>query len=146
MFNTILVAVDGSANGKRALDAAVELAKCHNSSVILLHVIADLPLPEEIVEMIAAGEVTESPSEILKTSAELILQNAKQRCEKAGYTNVRTDYVTGDPARQIQKYADDHIVDLIVIGHRGLDSQSDMLGSVARKLANMMRRSCLIVG
>jgi nucleotide-binding universal stress UspA family protein len=56
MFNSILVPVDGSANGKRALDAAVELAKCHNSSVILLHVIPDLPLPEEIVEMIAAGE------------------------------------------------------------------------------------------
>ena len=64
MFDTILVAVDGSASGKRALDAALDIARCHNSLLVLLHVIADLPLPQEIVEMIAAGEVTESRSEI----------------------------------------------------------------------------------
>ncbi len=146
MFNTILVAVDGSPAGKRALDAAIDLAKCNNAALMLLHVIADLPLPQEIVEMIASGEITESRSEILKTSAELVLQNAKQRCERMDYTNVATDYVTGDPARKILEYAEIHNADLIVIGHRGLDSQSDMLGSVARKLINMTLRSCLIVG
>ena len=146
MFDTILVAVDGSASGKRALEAAIEIARCQNSLLVLLHVIADLPLPQEIVEMIAAGEVTESRSEILRTSAELILYNARRHCEKAGYTRVETDYVTGDPARKILEYADAHHTGLIVIGHRGLDSQSDMLGSVARKLINMTQLSCLIVG
>jgi nucleotide-binding universal stress UspA family protein len=146
MFETILVAVDGSANGKRALDAAVELAKCHHSLLLLLHVIADLPLPEEIVEMIRSGEVTESRSEILRTSAEIILQNARRRCEQAGYANVRTDYIAGDPARKIIEYADTHDAEVIVIGHRGLDSRGDLLGSVARKLVNLTRRSCLIVG
>lgn len=146
MFNTILVAVDGSPAGKRALDAAIDIAKCNQASLMLLHVIADLPLPQEIVEMIASGEITESRSEILKTSAELVLQNAQRRCEKAGYTNVTTDYITGDPARKILEYADTHHADVIVIGHRGLDSQSNMLGSVARKLINMTQRSCLIVG
>ncbi len=146
MFNTVLVAVDGSPAGKRALDAAIDLAKCNNASLLLLHVIADLPLPQEIVEMIASGEITESRSEILKTSAELVVQNAKRRCEEAGYIKVTTDYITGDPARKILDYADTHHADLIVIGHRGLDSQSNMLGSVARKLVNMTQRSCLIVG
>ena len=146
MFNTILVAVDGSPAGKRALDAAIEIAKCNAAPLRLLHVIADLPLPQEIVDMIASGEITESRTEILRTSAELILQDAQQRCEKADYTNVTTDYITGDPARKILEYADQHDAALIVIGHRGLDSQSNMLGSVARKLINMTQRSCLIVG
>ncbi len=146
MFNTILVAVDGSPAGKRALDAAIEIAKCNAAPLRLLHVIADLPLPQEIVDMIASGEITESRTEILKTSAELILQDAQQRCEKADYTNVTTDYITGDPARKILEYADQHDAALIVIGHRGLDSQSNMLGSVVRKLINMTQRSCLIVG
>lgn len=146
MFNTILVAVDGSAAGKRALDAAIEIAKCNAAPLMLLHVIADLPLPQEIVDMIASGEITESRTEILTTSAELILQDAQQRCEKADYTNLTTDYITGDPARKILEYADKHDAALIVIGHRGLDSQSNMLGSVARKLINMTQRSCLIVG
>ena len=54
--------------------------------------------------------------------------------------------MTGDPARKILEYADIHHADLIVIGHRGLDSQGDMLGSVARKLINMTHRACLIAG
>ena len=82
----------------------------------------------------------------MRTSAELILHNARRHCEKAGYTRVETDFVTGDPARKILEYADMHHAGLIVIGHRGLDSQSDMLGSVARKLINMTHLSCLIVG
>ena len=146
MFNTILVAVDGSPAGKRALDAAIEIARCNAAPLMLLHVIADLPLPPEIVDMIASGEINESRTEILTTSAELILQDAQQRCEKADYGNVTTDYITGDPARKILEYADKHDAALIVIGHRGLDSQSNMLGSVARKLINMTQRSCLIVG
>ena len=146
MFNTILVAVDGSPAGKRAVDAAIEIARCNAAPLMLLHVIADLPLPQEIVGMIASGEITESRTEILQTSAELILQDAQQRCEKADYINVTTDYLTGDPARKILEYADKHDAALIVIGHRGLDSQSNMLGSVARKLINMTQRSCLIVG
>lgn len=146
MFNTILVAVDGSPAGKRALDAAIEIAKCNAARLMLFHVIADLPLPQDIVDMIASGEITESRTEILETSAELILLGARRRCEAADYTNVTTDYVSGDPARKILEYADTHDADLIVIGHRGLDSQSDLLGSVARKLINMTQRSCLIIG
>src|SRR5512145_1157327 len=146
MFKTILVAVDGSTNSKRAVDMAVELAKCNDAALHLLHVIADQPLPDEIVEMIESGEITDYKSDILTTSAELLLRNAQLRIENAGYTNVHSEFVAGDPARKILEFADRHQADLIVIGHRGIDTQSDMLGSVARKLINMTKFTVLIVG
>ena len=146
MYSTILVAVDGSANGKRAIDAAIELAKCNHALLLLVHVIVEQPLPEEIVEMIAAGEIDEFKSDILTTSAELLLRNARHRCEKAGYTNIQTEYIVGDPARRLLEYAENHDADLLVMGHRGIDSKSDMLGSVVRKLINMTKLTVLIVG
>ena len=42
MFERILIPVDGSKHGRRAVEMAIELAKCHESSVFLLHVIRDL--------------------------------------------------------------------------------------------------------
>ncbi len=146
MFKNILVAVDGSPNSKRAVDAAANLALCWDASVILLHVIPDLPLPREILDMITSGEITESGSEILRTSADIILTDARERLAKAGHDKIKTEAVVGNPARIILEYADRNNSDLIIIGHRGLDTQTNMLGSVARKLINMTDKSCLVVG
>ena len=145
MFKTILVAVDGSANSERAVNVAVDLAQCHGAPVIVLHAIPDEPLPKEILKMIAKGEVTESRMEILRDSAEIILQNAHERFQAAGLTEAKRDFVVGDPASKILEYAEGSGVDLIVIGHRGLGTQAGFLGSVARKLVNMTKISCLVV-
>jgi nucleotide-binding universal stress UspA family protein len=145
MFKTILVAADGSANSRRAVGVAADLAECHRAAVILLHVIPDEPLPKEILKMIAKGEVTESRIEILRDSAEIILQDARERFEKAGLSEVKSDFVMGDPAFKILEYAENSGADLIVIGHRGLGTEASFLGSVARKLINMTKISCLVV-
>jgi nucleotide-binding universal stress UspA family protein len=144
MFERILVPVDGSKHGRRATEMAINLAKCHGSSVFLLHVIRDLSLPKEIMAMIKAGEVTESRMEILQDSAEIILDSACDRFEEAGITDVHREYVVGDPASKILEYAGQNGMDLIVIGHRGLGPNEGLLGGVARKLVNMTNVSVLI--
>jgi nucleotide-binding universal stress UspA family protein len=144
MFEEILVPVDGSKLARCAIEMAVELAKCHGSFVFLLHVIRDLSLPEEILVMIRSGEVTESRMEILQDSAEIILENAREKFEDAGLTAVKSEYVLGDPAAKILEYAGQNGVDLIVIGHRGLGPTPGLLGGVARKLVNMTDVSVLI--
>jgi nucleotide-binding universal stress UspA family protein len=144
MFDIILVPVDGSKHGRRATEMAIDLAKCHGSSVFLLHVIRDLSLPKEIMTMVRAGEVTESRMEILQDSAEIILDSARERFEEAGITNVQGTYVVGNPASKILEYAGENDVDLIVIGHRGLGPHEGLLGGVARKLVNMSNISVLI--
>lgn len=145
MFRKMLVPVDGSPHSKRAVEAAVDLAKRLEASVYLLHVIRTLSLPVEIMEMIASGEVTESRMEILQNSAQIILDNARRSFEEGGFTEVTADYVIGDPASKILEYAEENGLDLIVIGHRGLGPNSGLLGGVSRKLLNMTTISCLVV-
>ena len=145
MFNKILVAVDGSKYADRATDAAVDLAKHHQASVILLHVIRNLALPKEIEAMISAGEVTESRLEILQDSAEIILERAEEKLKKSGISDIKRQVLIGDPASTIADYADQNGVDLILIGYQGLDADSSLLGGVARKLTHISKTSCLIV-
>lgn len=144
MFKRLLVPVDGSPHAKRAVNAAADLAARHEARIYLLHVIRDLSLPKEILQMIAAGEVTESRMEILQDSADIILDNARDQLEEAGLSDVRSDYIMGDPASKILEYAEQNGVDLIVIGHRGLGPRGGLLGSVARKLVNMTTVSVLV--
>jgi nucleotide-binding universal stress UspA family protein len=144
MFERILVPVDGSQHARSAVERAIDLAKCHGSSIYLLHVIRDLSLPKEILAMIKAGEVTQSRTEILQDSAEIILENATAKFTEAGVTDVQGDYVVGDPASQILAYASEKDVSLIVIGHRGLGPTEGLLGGVARKLVNRTTISVLI--
>lgn len=136
MFDKILVPVDGSRWSRHAVEAAVEMARCHGSTVYLLHVIRDMSLPKEIMAMIKAGEVTESRTQILQDSAEIILENALEHFTAAGLDQVQSEYVVGDPATQILDYGHEHQVDVIVVGHRGLGPGGGLLGSVARKLLN----------
>ncbi|MGD8474502.1 MAG: universal stress protein [Anaerolineae bacterium] len=144
MFDRILVPVDGSQHARYAVEMAIDLAKCHGSSIYLLHVIRDLSLPKEILAMIRAGEVTQSRTEILQDSAEIILENATAKFTEAGVTDVQSDYVLGDPASKILAYAGEKDVRLIVIGHRGLGPTEGLLGGVARKLVNRTTISVLI--
>jgi nucleotide-binding universal stress UspA family protein len=145
MFTKILVPVDGSRYATHAVETAGDVVGRYHASVHLLHVIRDMSLPQEIMDMIAAGEVTASRREILEDSAEIILENARARLDSAGISDIQSEYVTGDPATEIAGYAARNGVDLIVIGHRGLGPEGGLLGSVTRKLLNESEVACLVI-
>jgi nucleotide-binding universal stress UspA family protein len=145
MFKKLVVPVDGSPYANRAVDMAIGLAKCFGGSIMLVHVIRDLSLPREILEMIAAGEITAGRLQLLKDSAAIILDNAAERCRQGGITDVTRECLMGDPANKILEYAAQNGVDLIILGQRGLQPHSDLLGSVARKLVNTTTIPCLVV-
>lgn len=145
MFRTILVPVDGSRYSAHAVETASDIAERYDASVHLLHVIRDMSLPKEIMDMIAAGEVTASRMEILEDSADIILGDAKETLLSAGISDVQSRYVTGDPASEIAAYAELNGVDLIVIGHRGLGPKGGLLGSVTRKVLSESEIACLVV-
>ncbi len=145
MFKKLLVPVDGSPYANRAVDTAIGLAKCWGASIMLVHVIRDLSLPREILEMIASGEITAGRLQLLKDSAAIILDNAAERCRQGGISDVTHECLMGDPAGRILEYAAQNGADLIVLGQRGLQPHSDLLGSVARKLVNTTTIPCLVV-
>ncbi|HHJ07033.1 MAG TPA: universal stress protein, partial [Anaerolineae bacterium] len=45
----------------------------------------------------------------------------------------------------IARYAKDNDVDLIIIGQRGVSSELEIMGSIARKLVNIAPTSCLVI-
>ena len=147
MYKTILVPVDGSRHGDRAVDAAIELAVQNQGAILLLHVIRNWALPREILDMIKAGEVQASRQEIMQQSAEIILEDARTRCAKAGAPAASAEYLIGDPASVIADYAKQKGADLIVIGHSGLEvgAHPELMGGVVRKLVNITPVSCLVV-
>jgi nucleotide-binding universal stress UspA family protein len=145
MFKRILVPVDGSRYASRAVDAAADLAKHYEASIFLLHVIRNMSLPREILEMVRAGEVTASRMEILEDSAEIILDNAQEKLDQASVSGAKRAHLVGDPASTIADYAEKNGIDLIVLGHRGLNPGGDLLGTVASKLMNITDIACLVV-
>jgi nucleotide-binding universal stress UspA family protein len=145
MYQKLLVPLDGSEHSARAVEAAIEVAKCVGASVDLIHVIRDLSLPKEIRAMIASGEITAPRMQILQDSADIILDKARARFEAAGIESIKATALMGDPADKILQYAAENGIDLIVLGQRGLAPHENLLGGVARKLVNMTRVACLIV-
>ena len=145
MFKRILVPIDGSRYSSRAIAAAADMAKHFDASVYLLHVIRNMSLPKEIMAMIRDGEVTQSRSEILEESAEMILENALEKLQEAGISGAERAYLIGDEASMVADYAEQNGIDLIVLGHRGLNPGGELLGSVARKILNTTDITCLVV-
>ena len=145
MYHRILVPLDGSGFATRALDAGIFIAQSCEAEIHLLHVIRKWALPQEIIDMISAGEVQQSRQEIMEDSAVLILDEGKERLAQAGLTPAAASYVFGDPARQIVSYAAEHDIDLLVIGHRGLGARQNLLGSVVRAVLNNSDVSCLVI-
>lgn len=145
MIGRILVPVDGSRFATHAVKAARDIATKYKAPILLLHVIRDMSLPKEILDMIAAGEVTASRQEILEDSARIILEDASALVDGAGIPEVRCEHVFGDPASRIVEYAERNEADLIVIGHRGLAPGGGLLGSVSRKVLSLTEIACLII-
>ncbi len=141
----ILVPVDGSAHARRAVDMAAGLARGQGAEILLLHVIRDLSLPQEILTMIASGEVTESRQELLEDSAQIILDNASEQLRAKGISPVRAEFLYGPPAATIVQYAQDQHVDLIVLGAQGLHPHEYQVGGIARKVIDRSPLSCLLV-
>ncbi|MBO8128999.1 MAG: universal stress protein [Peptococcaceae bacterium] len=140
MFNKILLPTDGSEYSMRAARFVLELLRENpNRHVTVLKVYRILPefavidTPEtDIVDTIAKG-------------AHIIAENTAQIFRDAGF-EVETDYCTGDPGREICRYAKKYNFDHIVIGHRGAGSLSEIVfGSVARRVVKMAPCSVTVV-
>lgn len=146
MIDAILVATDASAAANRAIDLGADLAAKYHASLNLLHVIRDMQLPEEIAHMAEVEKLATSRSEVLHYVAKKIIGDAKTRAQAKGAAKIQTEIAEGDPATSILKYAQDHAVDLIVMGTRGLGGVKGMLlGSVSRKVSNLSAVDCLTV-
>lgn len=137
----ILVAVDGSENGRKALKKAKEIGRAMNSEITILHVVNDQRNNPYIVE-------TEYRNQIMKAYAEQGEKILKSELEMfEDYKGkVTTLLKFGESAKEIINTAEEGKYDLVVMGSRGLSTLSRMmLGSISSKVVHNIRVSVLIV-
>jgi len=119
-FEKILVPVDGSKNSLKALETAVHLAREHEASLMVIHVIHTLSEKAGVRQKFGEEEVP--PSFILQAK-KLAMKNKIPFSSRV---------LTGDPGHAIVEYANTHDIDLIAIGARGRSAfKAIFLGSVS---------------
>jgi nucleotide-binding universal stress UspA family protein len=145
MFKTILVPVDGSEKGFEALKKAIELQTLCAAELLILSVYREHNLWKASVSLVNQ-ELTGSTDEALESFAREVAENSKAYARAQGVEKVRSFYMGGGPARMIIKFSEDHHVDLIVMGGRGMsDSTRYLLGSVSHKVTNLAQCPVLVV-
>lgn len=129
LYDRILVPTDGSAEGERAVEHALELATVHDASVHALYVIntasyAGMPMETS----------WEGVDDLLRADAKAAV-NAVEELAGGRDVDVSTAVVDGSPSREIIRYAEEEACDLIVMGTHGRGGIDRLLlGSVAEKV------------
>lgn len=122
MFETVIIATDGSKSGERAVAAAVDLAEKFDATVHALCVLDESrveALPERLHDEVHGA---------LEEQAQEALDAVAARVDGESVTAIRT----GDPSHQIARYAEEVDADVVATGTRGRDGEhSFLLGSVA---------------
>jgi len=125
MFDTVVVATDGSDSVQRAVGVAVDLAERFDAAVHALYVVD-------------AGEVDSSPAGVreevraaLEERGEAALSAVADRADREVETAVRE----GRPPAEIAAYARDVDADMVATGTRGRHGENRFLvGSVAERV------------
>ena len=133
----ILVAYDGSPNALKALDQAVELAKCSKAGIVIATVIPDVMHIVADESIIIPDEARERSNKMVEEMVQSLL---KEGIEAEGVV------LTGDIATELLKATADNECDIIVIGKRGLNNiDSFLIGSVTEKVVKHTHYSVWVV-
>jgi nucleotide-binding universal stress UspA family protein len=130
MFETVVVATDGSDSVSRAVDCTLDLAARFDATVHALYVRNDsriVTLPERLHDDVRTA---------LDEQGETALDSVVQANETADSSvDIETAVRVGQPAKQILSYVREIDADGIAMGTRGRSGEhSFLLGSVAERI------------
>jgi nucleotide-binding universal stress UspA family protein len=124
---SVLVGVDGSADARRAAQAAVDLLGPRLGRVTLATV-----LDYDVADRVSAPDRAGANAVVAETAEELRGVDA------------RTVVLVGRPADALLRYASEASVDLVAIGARGRGLSEAVLGSVAAQLIRASKVPILV--
>jgi len=137
-FDRILVAIDGSEGGQRALSKAIELAQVTGASLSAFAVEGPLPAYAATI-----GEVDDVKRE-KDSFFGAVAASAQEQAEAAG-VELHVEVRAGHAAELITRYARDIDADLVVVGHKGHFLNDYLLGSTADRVAHHAHCPVMIV-
>jgi nucleotide-binding universal stress UspA family protein len=150
MMMKILVAIDGSEHGWKAVDFAIDLAKSSDAELLLIHVVPYEPLPRGLLEFARAEKVPieeeNARYHYSRTLGDAVTSAAETRAREQGLSKVVAWTAEGRPADCIIGAAQEHGAGMIVMGSRGhSDASALFLGSVSHKVTNHAHCTCVTV-
>ena len=120
----VLVATDRSETAEYAVAWAAELAERYEAELVLVQIV------------IPPGEADPAVTADLATHAKNL----------AGDRGRAVVAVNEDPSKAIVQAAEDHDVDLVVVGNVGMSGRKEfLLGNVPNRVSHQTRRTCVIV-
>ena len=130
MFDTVVVATDGSESVSRAADCALDLAARFDAAVHALYVLDETQvesLPEDVHD-----EVRDALDEQSTEALEAVATTNRERPDPV---DLKTTVRVGRPTERIIGYAEEVHADVIAVGTRGRHGEhSFLLGSVAERV------------
>ena len=129
MYDTILIPYDGSDEARRGAEHGIELAAALGASVHALYVV-DLPGAPRTVY------IRDDEEQIREEHRDYGEKVTEELCGMAGEQGVEctTAIRTGSPAEEIVDYAEEHGMDVIVLGSAYQGKFRALLGSTADKV------------
>ena len=137
MYESVLVPTDGSQHAERAYERGLALAEGFDADLHLLSVVDRTRYPEP------ALSESELVYEDVENTGQVALRRFATRAQRRGVP-VRQRHSHGDPSREILRYANEHGVDVVVMGYQGEDHRR-ALGTTARRVVKAMDRPVLLV-
>lgn len=142
LYRKVMVATDGSEPVKKAVDAAIGVAKLSGAKLYAVYVVA------------SGGYTVGHPRDIgwEKAMREQLSAEGKEATSyveaagKASNVEVESVLLEGSPAHKIVDFAEENDIDLIVMGTLGKTGiQRVLLGSVAQNVVRHSRKAVLVV-
>jgi nucleotide-binding universal stress UspA family protein len=145
----ILVAIDGSKPSLDASEQAISLAAKYEAELIAVHVVSPDVRHGFLEDVITPGLPASLKEVVVLTmeKGQKYLDDVKQNASE-NKVEVRTEVLIGASSvvKEIVEYADEHKIDLIVIGTRGISGIKKMLlGSTASGVLSYAHCPVLIV-
>jgi nucleotide-binding universal stress UspA family protein len=137
MYDTVLIATDGSDGANRAERHALAIAERFDATVHAIYV----------VDTRRYGETALSSAELVLEELEAegmdILEEFAARADNRG-VGVETRCCHGTPDVEIRRYADEIDADVVLVGFQG-HTHRKRLGSTADRLVNAVDRPVMVV-
>jgi nucleotide-binding universal stress UspA family protein len=145
MLRSIVVGTDGSETASTAVREAAELAARLKAAVYVVSAyepVATQRLREEARQVPDDLQWMINPRE----DVEATLKEAEKVVRAAGVEDVQILAREGDPADAILDVAEEHGIDLIVVGNKGMKgTKRFLLGSVPNKISHHAPCSVMII-
>ena len=139
-MESIVIATDGSAPSRQAVEVGLDLAAENEADVLIVHVAPLL----DVHPWSGVGVTSAFPHDLTDADRAPLIEAERLATDRG--IAVETRLLHGEPIDEIVAFADSEDADMIVVGSRGHGAvASALLGSVSLGVMHESRRPVLVV-